>query len=772
MFKRLFAFHKYDYALQHFDWDTQTRTPWFRLPTDAHPALSAEQLGAHLEQRISIAAYAAKRTCVIDGEYRRRAMTKHLLIDLDYQGSDDDLRIRADTVRRALGAPTFVQMTPGGGVHMVYLFARKVRLLKLRGPGGNAGSVIRLLKEQGLTESRGTMEVFPADKSWKAAENGCRLPFGPGSYLLDPRTLEIEDGSRCGINALRCISERLASGELEYIDVKAWHARAAKLPRIPRETTRVIANAFRYAKPFLEHGLRRFGQRRRAMVALAYYWWWQGESESNAVTATHHWMRTRHNNWSRTWNEAIDKQPVLDECEEIVRALYRMQRLRVATNTGDLPFVTVDEIRPLVMLALRIALEAREGRPVTFTVRTKTVRIDPLKLVDLGVHLLRCFAGRLECIAMEAYAKGDGGFGSAYRRVLSRCRPNFALQRFRLPLPRAAMLQRRWLENGEISRGKRAVGKDRIAAYMGFLLEKAPEVLRMASNYHAQCYKARDYWVPVDMYGERVVASGADALILAGVADTIRPLVSQYLWKQKLEPTVKKFAEHDSPISRPLAFALHGVRQRIDAATVGLRVQRHIDAGGTFKPVAEHWKPGSPGEIIERVPERLRFAVEKLHIEVNVSRARELAWFVRLEHLEDLRRETEEILDFELVSRFPNAEMLVRVVRESTSGLRVRMQLASEDDLYAISPGAYIDGDAYADVAHDRSTSERRLKRAIARAVRAALRDAIFCRNLHALTDFREFEAPATFSHDPAGAAPPPVNVSAFFLGADHERVR
>ena len=45
----------------------------------------------------------------------------------------------------------------------------------------------------------------------------------------------------------------------------------------------------------------------------------------------------------------------------------------------------------------------------------------------------------------------------------------------------------------------------------------------MASDYHAQQYRSRDYWVPVDMYGARVVETGADAWALAELVDSIRP---------------------------------------------------------------------------------------------------------------------------------------------------------------------------------------------------------------------------------------------------------
>lgn len=755
MFKRLVVFHKYDYALQVIDWVTRTRSDWRRLPTDRHPALSAEQVYAHLEQRESIAAYAAKRPFVINGEYRRRAITKHLLVDLDSDGSDEDLRSRVDAVRRALGEPTFVQMSPGGGVHMVYLFGRETPLLNLRGPGGRSGSVMRLLREQGLAEIRGAVEVFPADKSWQAAENGCRLPFGPGSYLLDSQTLCIKDSTLCGINALRYISARLASGELAFVDVNAWHARAAKLPRLPRDNGRVVANAFEVAKPFLDHGLRKFGERRRALLALAHHWLWQNEPESRAVALAQEWLRLRHNDCSRTWNEAHDKQAVLDECEEIVTAVYRVHRLRVAKNTNDLPLLTVDEVRPLLLLALKVASSRHSGRPVTFTARTKRVPIDPVKLVELGVHMLRCFVARLECIAMEAFTKGGGDFSDAYRRVLSRCRPNFAAQRFRLPLPRAAMLQRRAPEEGEHSRGKRAVGKDRVAAYLGFLLQNAPEDFRMASDFHAQQYKSRDYWVPVDLYGERVVETGADAWALAELIDSIRPLVSRYLWVKKLQPSVKKLSR-DLPYARPLAFALRGVRMRIDAGVQGRLVQRHLDAGGTVSPVAADWKPGSPEQPLLRLPEHLRLRVEDLKVTLNVMMAMELAPFVRLDHLNDLRRDTQEILCEAFATCFPNAAFHVKAsIRPNTSS-RVRVHLASDAAATDVAGSPDEGGPAFSPTDQDGPDSVRRLKRAISGATRAALRDAIFRRNLHMHADLRQFDGPTGFSRDSVGATPPP----------------
>jgi len=145
-----------------------------------------------------------------------------------------------------------------------------------------------------------------------------------------------------------------------------------------------------------------------------------------------------------------------------------------------------------------------------------------------------------------------------------------------------------------------------------------------------------------------------------------------------------------------------------------------------------------------------------LRVKVNEMDAMEVASFVRLDHVEDLRRDTLESLTEAFLSCFPNATLLVTSSRRANTGLRIKVRVASDAGVCALENGMDAGDAAGFGGDHDSSVSLRRLKRAIAKAARAAFRDAIYRRNLHMHSDFRDFEAPADFSRDFAGATPPP----------------
>jgi len=79
---------------------------------------------------------------------------------------------------------TVVRSSERGGLHIYFTLPEEVSTPIL------AEAVHHLLTEKGLTIADGTLEVFPAPKSPEALYKAHRLPLQPGSYVVDPVTLE------------------------------------------------------------------------------------------------------------------------------------------------------------------------------------------------------------------------------------------------------------------------------------------------------------------------------------------------------------------------------------------------------------------------------------------------------------------------------------------------------------------------------------------------------------------------------------------------------
>lgn len=722
-FRRMFVFHPHDYAVQRFDWTIRGKGEWQRIPTERHPALTDTELRGHLDQREALAVYAARRARP-DGERGGRiSVTRHLLIDLDLGAGPDDLRRRAAAVRQALGEPTFVLSSPSGGAHLVYLFERETPLFPIRGPGGNTGSAILLLKHRNLAEKRGVVEVFPGALCWLAPENVCRLPFGPGAYLLDPETLSIVDGAHFGVRALRFVGEQLESGDLEYADPAVWAREALALP-IARNLrpTGVISTARERAQKYLDHGLPGFGERRRAVLSLAYYWWWQGKSEEEATRLTQDWLESHHNNNSRDWNASRNKQPLLDDCQSVVEFVYERRREMMIRRAQEMPPLTCEEVRPITELALRVAERTKGGQPVYIKTRTKSVRIDPVKLVEFGVLVLQHCAARLHRLAARAYEYAERRFDARYASVIERCRPDYETRRFRLPISARLMMSLpSGSERGTMSRAptKRAVGKDSIAAYMRFLAIELPDIFSLASDYFAQGRKCRDFYVRLDVFGARVVSSGSDAWIRTDSVDRLEPLVSRYVWKEKLEADVRSPAPGWC-VAAPPVFALQFVRDRVLAAVAAKRSIALIKAGVVAQPVAPDWVGDDPARHLKSLPEATIARVLSVCVTLSHTDPLIIAPFVLAAHLDDLSGGIQEVLADALHACFPEACVHVSAAEEPHTPLRVRCSLS--DEVHQVS-------------------DQRLLNRATTRATEAAIREAVWRARLHMRpSDFDEEE--------------------------------
>ncbi len=528
-----------------------------------------------------------------------------------------------------------------------------------------------------------------------------------------------------GVRALRHVKDQLASGELEYADAFAWRKQALKLPIVRRSRPDgVLVSARTIAQPYLEHGLLAYGERRRAIRALAYHWWWESLGEEDAVRLAKDWLTANHNNWSKDWNAARDKRRLLADCEDVVRRVYARRRAYMRTRNLYTPHLTLSEVKPLVDLAKDVAARAKAGCPVEVTVRTKTVRIDPVKLVDFGVHILQFFVRRLEQIALLAFEHSNGRFDQTYRRVISRCRPDVHAQTFRLPLPKRAMTRfvcQQETDDDAGSSRRRVVGRDSVAAYMQFLRTQLPESFSLASNYFAQGRKCRDYWVQIDLVGDRVVSSGADAWIRTESAKTLKPSVSRHVWNTKLRPEVETSAQRFTTEVSPPVFALDYLRRRVADAIEAKRSMARVSAGIFSLPVEPDWQRDDPERHLLGLPADVRTHPWNISAALAPLEPLRLARFVRMAHLRDLLPAIRARVDEAVQAALPATGICTSVPRE----LDAKVRLEIESAFGAQDPAAI-----------------RMLTRALEKAISAATRDVIWCSQLHMLPAAHEADPP------------------------------
>ena len=525
-YRRLFSLRQFDYASHDVrrDEGVVSRGAWTRPTAASHPPIDDAQLRAVLDGHLALATYAPDAWVDTARGGQLHTLTRFVAVDLDNQGDGCDLRKRATGVYRALGLPTFVLSSPGNGVHLYYMFASDTHLWSLRAPGGTSGAVMRLLAAHGLPEERGRVEVYPTARI--ASENQFRLPFGIGAYLLDPYTLEVYAPALSGARALRAVDQHLGDGTWEFHDPAIWHdaSRAVRVRPRTRQGSREWLERQRYAAALLHTGLTAFGQRQRAVVALAYLFHSQDVGRSAAVAATQQWLRDKHNNHSRTWNEAINKAAVLEDTRRTVEDIYARCDATRPLRSAELPMLTTAEISPVVNLALDIAQRERSGERTVRQAGTSLVRIDPVKLLDFALLLMRRFVQ--EALRPSAAAhSSDTQMVTDTRRGIARRHSRADDGRFVLAMPATLM------ETGH-GGGNAAVCKDAVPTYRRFLEEQLPLRFSQHSQHFAQGAMCRKYRVFIDLGGERTISSVGEAFAAVASAGTVRPLVSRRTWRR------------------------------------------------------------------------------------------------------------------------------------------------------------------------------------------------------------------------------------------------
>ena len=508
-----------DYSARAVDRDAHARGPWRSRSRHRHDPIDDPLLRRHLAQEIALAAYARVEP---DADGTRRCVTRHVCIDLDTSGDDtEDLRARMRRVVAALGDPTFVVSSPSGGAHVLYLLSAPARPFDLRAPRSRDGAVVRLLEAQGLALEAGRVEVYPAGRMIDEGENVCRLPFGVGSWLLDPVDLDPLAPGRQGVDALRWVRERLADGALPVVDAADWIAAADALPRpVPRRaaaapSTSRLREAERHAAPFAD-GLREFGTRERATAAQAFLWQAQGVAEQDAVARIREWLPAHHNGKSRTWNRTRNTERLLREAEGTVRRVYRWCRAHgvVSARVAE-PLQTRAESAALVAWVMDPArcVDPRTGRP-----------LDPWRALTHGIALLRrTMQEVLTQVRDRPACKRDGRRG-----LLGRAWPDFADPTACVPIPHALRLKPVEHPDGT---ARPAVAKNAEAPYFRALTEGTDPILPRVHGHYAQGRMAAHFARRLDLEGERVIADAATALaLLGGDEDAVRRRIGEARW--------------------------------------------------------------------------------------------------------------------------------------------------------------------------------------------------------------------------------------------------
>jgi len=199
-FVEKFVGHRFDYAQK----GSADDSTWF-LATGRY--LTDSRLIKHLKGELFIAT-----GCRWEAG-RHEFRTSYFVIDLDYADDPFDLRVRYEKVVAALGLPNqLFTSSQSGGVHLYYHLTNEVSLHSLRSRDGRRGVVIDLLAQGALKERLGQLEVYPRGQyRLEGIQRRVRLPFGAGSRLFDPETLEPVTG--------RSLRENLQASRRMFEDV-------------------------------------------------------------------------------------------------------------------------------------------------------------------------------------------------------------------------------------------------------------------------------------------------------------------------------------------------------------------------------------------------------------------------------------------------------------------------------------------------------------------------------------------------------------------------
>lgn len=252
---------------------------------------------------------------------RMQLRTSFFVIDIDLNSKGlTDLFRRYDNVVAVLGFPSqLFRSSDSGGLHLYYHLENATSLHNLRSTGGRTGAVIQLLSAHGIVERDGILEVYPRGQSRQnGPQRRLRLPFGRGSRLLEPESLEPMVRGRT-LGNLNLSAELFLNGKIRLYDPNALLASARVLPEtashgtapsqdISRGATRTWRSAplghnEEHVRVLLQLGLTQSGELNRAASALAHVYRWRYRfSLPAAKQAIVEWLDRSHNGCSRTYS--------------------------------------------------------------------------------------------------------------------------------------------------------------------------------------------------------------------------------------------------------------------------------------------------------------------------------------------------------------------------------------------------------------------------------------------------------------------------------------
>ena len=358
----------------------------------------------------------------------RDLRTSYVLVDLDNNGDEADLRARFRRVTAALGPASYViRSSESGGVHVYYLLTRAEPLHALRAFGGRNGDVMHLLDAEGMREENGRVEVYPRGQ-YKNPERGQqtrnRAPFGIGSCLLDPVTLApITEPGPASLIRARTMFER---GEIRLVDPMEWAAKRTALPRAviansppppadgkpkgkrPRVADmrkRAVRNApsghdAAKVERWLTYGLTSWKELNKASGALAFYFRFVlGLSREEATARLLEWLETHHNGKSRTYNASPARART--HVTGVVERVYRRAKAKSARPRTE--WVTV---RGLSEFEARTVLTSLD-RPSETCDPATGEELDRYKLQSYAFELLR-LAKQYVLTVISAAINGTG----------------------------------------------------------------------------------------------------------------------------------------------------------------------------------------------------------------------------------------------------------------------------------------------------------------------------------------------------------------------------
>jgi hypothetical protein len=289
--------------------------------------------------------------------------TRHMILDLDWQGDEVELNQRCDRVisilEPTLGRPTVIlRSSEKGGRHLRWLLNNPLDRQKLH------NFVKAMLFLGGVSLRKGVVELFPGLK-----HKCIRLPLGLGGALLDDLYNVVWDEStplaygvtayltlcQVKVNALKLVTH--PKWGLSTSNLKSLLSIAEPIPAIPLATNTPLDDLDpfqRVERVWLKVGLTNEKQKLRAITDLAIYNWHAGYTKVESTERIQLWLERAHNGKSKDFTANSEKELRIT-IPETVDFIYRSAeeqgfRRRNAISEFEQLFLAEDDIDRILKL--------------------------------------------------------------------------------------------------------------------------------------------------------------------------------------------------------------------------------------------------------------------------------------------------------------------------------------------------------------------------------------------------------------------------------------